>query len=193
LFMGEEYGEQRPFPFFCSFDDPGIIEAVRRGRRQEFAELEFQWGAEIPDPQDAKTFAAAKLEWAWPEGSAHAQRRHLYQDLLAARRRWPGLRDRRHTSARLLNASGVEDCDDSDALLVLQRGGDEGVLAVANLAMQALSLAALQLDGREVLLSTEDARYGGDRLHDHSCEQIFPYELLVFGGGESDRPVMQGR
>ena len=32
LFMGEEYGETRPFPFFCSFSDPGLVEAVRRGR-----------------------------------------------------------------------------------------------------------------------------------------------------------------
>ena len=103
LFMGEEYGEQRPFPFFCSFGDPAIIEAVRRGRREEFAALAFQWGAEIPDPQAAETFAAAKLAWAWPEGSPHAQLRQLYQDLLAARRQWPALRDRRHTSARLLS------------------------------------------------------------------------------------------
>ena len=38
LFMGEEYGEQRPFPFFCSFGDPAIIEAVRRAGA-EFAGL----------------------------------------------------------------------------------------------------------------------------------------------------------
>ena len=100
--MGEEYGEERPFPFFCSFEDPAIIEAVRRGRRREFADLEFQWQAEIPDPQDPRTFAAAKLAWAWPEGSPQAQLRQLYQDLLRARRRWPAIRDRRHTAARLL-------------------------------------------------------------------------------------------
>ena len=160
LFMGEEYGEQRPFPFFSSFGDPGLIEAVRRGRREEFAALAFQSGAEIPDPQDPETFAAAKLAWAWPEGSAHAQLRQLYQDLLAARRRWPGLRDRRHTRARLLDDPGSK----GPALLVLQRGGDDGLMAVANLTMRSVSTAALELDGREVLLSTEDACYGGGRV-----------------------------
>jgi len=45
--------------------------------------LGFPLAAEIPDPQDPKTFAAAKLGWAWPEGSAAAQRRQLYQELLA--------------------------------------------------------------------------------------------------------------
>ena len=36
--MGEEYGEENPFPFFCSFQDPALIEAVREGRKQEFAD-----------------------------------------------------------------------------------------------------------------------------------------------------------
>jgi maltooligosyltrehalose trehalohydrolase len=69
LFMGEEYGERNPFPFFCSFGDPQLIEAVRRGRREEFAALDFQWGDQIPDPQDARTFESAKLVWHWPEGT----------------------------------------------------------------------------------------------------------------------------
>jgi maltooligosyltrehalose trehalohydrolase len=163
LFMGEEYGEKRPFPFFCSFEDPVLVEAVRRGRREEFAALAFQWGRDLPDPQDPATFAAARLAWAWPEGSAHGQLRQLYQDLLAARRRWPGLRDRRHAAARLLSASGSEDREGPPALLVLQRGGDDGLLAVANLTAETVSIAAMELSGRKVLLSTEDARYGGGR------------------------------
>ena len=64
LFMGEEYGETRPFPFFCSFLDPGLVEAVRRGRREEFAALAFHWEDAMADPQDPATFDAAKLELA---------------------------------------------------------------------------------------------------------------------------------
>jgi maltooligosyltrehalose trehalohydrolase len=59
LFMGEEYGETAPFPFFISHSDPGLIEAVRKGRREEFAS--FQWQAEPPDPQAEGTFTSAKL------------------------------------------------------------------------------------------------------------------------------------
>ena len=132
LFMGEEYGEARPFPFFCSFADPVIIEAVERGRRREFADLAFQWRAEIPDPQDARTFAAAKLAWVWPEGSPQARLRQLYQDLLLARRHWPALRDHWHTKARLLRAP-AQDVANEPSLLVLDRGGESGILAVANL------------------------------------------------------------
>ena len=34
LFMGEEYGEEHPFQFFCSFDGEELIEAVRQGRKE---------------------------------------------------------------------------------------------------------------------------------------------------------------
>ncbi len=86
LFMGEEYGEERPFPFFCSFGDAELIQAVREGRREEFAALEFEWGEEILDPQDPATFAAARLSWEWSGDSPAAEMRRLYTDLLRARR-----------------------------------------------------------------------------------------------------------
>jgi maltooligosyltrehalose trehalohydrolase len=129
LFMGEEYGETRPFPFFCSFSDSPLIEAIREGRRAEFAALAFKWGDELPDAQATDTFLSAKLQWAWPEGSEAAFRRRLYQDLLLARRRWPALRDRQHTHARLLypivsgefNAIGG---DQEPTVLVVERGAD---------------------------------------------------------------------
>ncbi len=44
LFMGEEYGEERPFPFFCSFGDAALAAAVWQGRRKEFASLRFYLG-----------------------------------------------------------------------------------------------------------------------------------------------------
>ena len=62
LFMGEEYGEKRPFQYFTSHGDAALIEAVRRGRRAEFAQ--FGWGDEVADPQDEATFAASVLDHA---------------------------------------------------------------------------------------------------------------------------------
>ena len=100
LFMGEEYGEENPFPFFCSFDDPELVEAVREGRKKEFDA--FAWQGEVPDPQGEETFASARLSWSWPEGTHRAGLRRLYRDLLSARREWPALRDFERRSARLL-------------------------------------------------------------------------------------------
>ena len=63
LFMGEEYGETNPFPFFCSFGDAPLVQAVREGRQREFAD--FAWQGTVPDPHDPATFAAARLSWSW--------------------------------------------------------------------------------------------------------------------------------
>jgi maltooligosyltrehalose trehalohydrolase len=59
LFMGEEYAEPAPFPYFISHSDPELIEAVRRGRRGEFAA--FLWKGDPPDPQEEAVFLSAKL------------------------------------------------------------------------------------------------------------------------------------
>jgi maltooligosyltrehalose trehalohydrolase len=60
LFMGEEYAARNPFPYFVSHADPGLTEAVRKGRREEFASFGFA-AAEIPDPQAEETFKSAIL------------------------------------------------------------------------------------------------------------------------------------
>lgn len=60
LFMGEEYGDTAPFQYFIEHSDPDLIEAVRQGRRREFAP--FGWKAEdIPDPQDRATFERSRV------------------------------------------------------------------------------------------------------------------------------------
>jgi maltooligosyltrehalose trehalohydrolase len=59
LFMGEEYAEEAPFQYFVSHSDQALIEAVRKGRSEEFAT--FQWSGEIPDPQDEVTFLRSKI------------------------------------------------------------------------------------------------------------------------------------
>ncbi len=184
VFMGEEYGETRPFPFFCSFGDPDLVEAVRRGRREEFAELEFEWGMEVPDPQDPATFAAAKLQWAWPEGSEQAKLRRLYGDLLAARRRWPALVDRQHTVARLAGGNEAAGTAKDPPLLIVRRGKEEELIACANLTSQAEESPVLDLGDRRLLFSTEDARYGGSRGREEPPRRLHPYELVVFGKAE---------
>ncbi len=80
LFMGEEYGEDAPFQFFCDHIDKRIATATREGRRQEFASF-AAFGEEVPDPQALETFEASKLTRRGDDALAR-----LYADLLAARR-----------------------------------------------------------------------------------------------------------
>ncbi|MER3422842.1 MAG: malto-oligosyltrehalose trehalohydrolase, partial [Nitrospiraceae bacterium] len=58
LFMGEEYGETAPFQYFIDHGDQSLVEAVRKGRREEFAA--FGW-ADVPDPQAPATFERSRI------------------------------------------------------------------------------------------------------------------------------------
>jgi maltooligosyltrehalose trehalohydrolase len=85
LFMGEEWGAEEPFLFFCDFEGD-LASAVRDGRRQEFARFpEFadpKSAAKIPDPLAEETFLASKLDWS----RVDAERLAFYRAALAARR-----------------------------------------------------------------------------------------------------------
>ena len=108
LFMGEEYGEKAPFQYFTSHSDPDLIEAVRKGRREEFDD--FAWQGEAPDPHDEDTFQRSKLQW-----TTSGALRDLYGELLRLRRETPSL--------RTLDLSVVRtQVDEAHRTLVVERG-----------------------------------------------------------------------
>ncbi|HKB80408.1 MAG TPA: malto-oligosyltrehalose trehalohydrolase [Thermoanaerobaculia bacterium] len=117
FFMGEEYGETAPFQYFTSHSDAELIEAVRRGRREEFRE--FEWTGEFPDPHAEATFVRSRLTWNEERG-----RREFYRTLLRLRREHPALRS--HDMAALETHA-----DDARRLLLVRRwsGGDQVLLA----------------------------------------------------------------
>lgn len=89
LFMGEEFGAETPFLFFCDFHGDLAV-AVTNGRRQEFARFaRFNSpGAieSIPDPNAETTFAKSKLDWNSLQIKTHAEWLRLYRELLTIRR-----------------------------------------------------------------------------------------------------------
>jgi maltooligosyltrehalose trehalohydrolase len=92
LFMGEEWAAGTPWQFFTDHTDPELAEAVRQGRRREFAE--HGWAAEdVPDPQDAATRDRSCLDWAEREGEPHARVLAWYRRLITLRREQPDLTD----------------------------------------------------------------------------------------------------
>jgi maltooligosyltrehalose trehalohydrolase len=86
LFMGEEYGERSPFQYFVSHGDEDLIEAVRRGRKAEFAH--FGWQDEVPDPQDETTFANSKLHLQLRDKEPHRTLLLFYRELIRLRRKY---------------------------------------------------------------------------------------------------------
>ncbi len=113
LFMGEEWHSERPFLFFCDFG-ADLADAVRRGRRQEFARFaafqDPQVRERIPDPQAEATFLASKLDWEQLDDPTHAAVLRWYRALLAVRRRHiaPLLPELRHAGEfRVISAAAV--------------------------------------------------------------------------------------
>ena len=140
LFMGEEWGASTPWQYFTDHTDAALGEAVRQGRRTEFASHGWDRDA-VPDPQDAATFAASRLDWSEVEDGEHGRLLRWYRDLIRLRRERPDLRDP--------HLDRVRTHHDRDRSLLVVRRGDHQVLV--NLSEKT---CPVEVDG-EVLLSWE--------------------------------------
>src|SRR5579883_3176855 len=89
LFMGDEYGETAPFQYFVSHSDPDLVEAVRKGRKEEFSS--FQWKGEPPDPQDEQTFQRSTLNHALKSQDPHRTLLEFHKTLISLRKSLPSL------------------------------------------------------------------------------------------------------
>jgi len=140
LFMGEEWGSATPFPFFCDFRG-GLAEAVRQGRRREYAWAYEKYGNEVPDPLDGATFQSAKLDWDASQSGKGQQRLALVRELLAARHR--------EIAPRLANASfGEAQADNNGLLTASWRMGDGSQLKLlANLSAKEIAHDAQDATG----------------------------------------------
>ena len=143
LWMGEEWGATTPWQFFTSHPEPDLADAVRTGRREEFASHGWTDADEVPDPQDPATYERSNLNWDEVGSDKHAELLDWYRRLIQLRRARPELTDPW--------LPGVQVAYDEDASwLVITRG----TLRIAvNLADRRQELP---LDGKpvSVLLSS---------------------------------------
>jgi maltooligosyltrehalose trehalohydrolase len=153
LFMGEEYGETAPFPYFVDHSDPDLIEAVRRGRAAEYADDPDADRA--PDPADPATFASAKLDWSTRRNDAHGVLLALCRELITLRTNEPALRRSSRAASRAHAEAGV--------VTVTRSHAGTTVVALFNLTA---SDARGHLEPRhcwsELLGATADAEPGGE-------------------------------
>jgi maltooligosyltrehalose trehalohydrolase len=114
LFQGEEWGASTPFLYFCDHRDATLAQAVREGRRREFAAF-VQKNGDFPDPQAPETFDRSKLAWEELLQPGHADLLDWHKRLIRLRRSQQSLSDGRMDglSAR---------CDEKDRWLALERG-----------------------------------------------------------------------
>jgi maltooligosyltrehalose trehalohydrolase len=164
LFMGQEWAASTPWLFFTDHN-PDLGEAVREGRREEFARFAaFRDPAareRIPDPQATKTFEASRLDWSERDRTPHREVLALYRRLLFLRRTEPALEGGDKSEL------AVEAWSD-DVILVRRRSGGHTLLAVIRLEHPGpVDLAGHPLTqvGRtcawEVVLTTGAPEFGG--------------------------------
>lgn len=154
LFMGQEYGEPAPFQYFVSFEDPELIEAVRKGRANEFSE--FSWQGEVPDPDSPETFMRSKLEWRLRNEGRHRTTLELTAELLRLRREHPALRSPSRRTQTVTE-------DETKKVIAIHRFHEHShMLQLLNFADTPVSLTPPYFEGTWIrILCSAEERWGG--------------------------------
>ncbi|HTS32948.1 MAG TPA: malto-oligosyltrehalose trehalohydrolase [Thermoplasmata archaeon] len=136
LFMGEEYGETRPFYFFT--DPPrAFARRVAAGRLQGLQDHGFP--DPPPDPSDPATFDRSHLDWerpTTPEGRAHLG---FVRELLRLRRELPALAPGGSVRAWA--------CEEERQIVVRRERRGASALLLANLSPTARPLSCPESPG----------------------------------------------
>jgi len=154
LFMGEEFGAQTPFLFFCDFEKD-LAAAVTAGRRNEFARFtrfnnpDSRKG--IPDPSDPKTFESSRLDWDVVGKAPNREWLRFYRELLTLRSQ--------HIVPRLLSGCGIKAsytaCGNCGLTAHWEFPGDRRLTLLANLGGETLSGVTLPPDSETIYASEE--------------------------------------
>ena len=153
VFMGEEWGARTPWQFFAHFPDHDLNDAVRTGRREEFAEHGWTDDEQVPDPTDEQTFRDSTLDWTEAGQEPHTTLLATYRELIALRKARPELSD------PWLDEVEVE-VDEEARTLVLHRGA---LRLVVNLGGETVTFS-LGLPIARVLLASEPVEADDDAL-----------------------------
>ncbi|MER2997508.1 malto-oligosyltrehalose trehalohydrolase [Pontibacter populi] len=148
LFMGEEYGEENPFQFFVSHTDKDLVEAVRKGRKEEFKA--FAWQGEAPDPQSEETFNNSKLQHNYSNNKKKNQLREFYKSLIQLRK----------SIVQKLSKENLEAILNDDETVLRFTHTSAGLDCIINFSKEPQTIAP-ELKGWEVVLDSADEKWGG--------------------------------
>ena len=169
LFMGEEYGEKAPFQYFTDHEDPALVEAVRKGRRAEFAS--FAWDSDVPDPQNPGTFEHSRVYPGNQTLVEHNQILRWYHRLIHLRKSIPAL-----GSAQYGQHEHRVWAEESKQLLLLHRTlhRQSAALIILSFNREPIS-ACLQkpIGAWELMVDSQDVEFGGSGLNG------FPATLVI--------------
>jgi maltooligosyltrehalose trehalohydrolase len=191
LFMGQEWAASSPFLFFADHE-PDLARQVREGRRKFLSQFPSLATAGVltlmPEPDDPATFEASRLDHDERHEPAHAAWLALHRDLLRLRREVPVF-----ASPQRGDVDGAVLGDASFVLRFFSADGGRGASAEERLLIVNLGpsqelepapepLLAPPVGSRwQLVLSTEDPRYGGSGTPEPETDDgwILPAEAAV--------------
>jgi len=144
LFMGEEYGESAPFPYFVSHSDTELVAAVRQGRQKEFAAFGEQ--GLPPDPQAESAFLSAKLDPEQRHRGEHRAIFHFYRELIRLRKECPPLASLSREEMEIIAN------EDTQLLAIVRNLNNEQVICLFNFSGQKRAIQLPMLNGTFRLL-----------------------------------------
>ena len=159
LFMGEEFGETRPFQYFISHTDKDLVKAVQEGRKKEF-EYFFHEAVGFPDPQSEETFENSKLEWNFKKDPKKTALFELYKELL--RLKSTGVFD-------VYKTHDVQtEIDEENRLFkTLAEGEEHGLFGIFNFGSSSYSETISEEDDFEIVIASADEKWAGPERTDH--------------------------
>ncbi len=150
IFMGEEYGEKNPFLFFTDHSDAELIEAVRKGRKEEFAYFHLE--GDFADPQSPDTFNRSMLSWDYTSAESSALM-NFYQYLIAFRK------NREAMQAR--SRDNIKVSAPAEKVIVLERiSNKDHLVIVFNYAKDNVSLQNQWGNLKKIFDSASSEWYG---------------------------------
>jgi maltooligosyltrehalose trehalohydrolase len=183
LWMGEEYSEPHPFLYFVSHTDPELAEAVRKGRKAEFAAFHSQGDA--PDPMDEATFRESKLQWDLLNAEPHQTMFRWYQTLIRLRKEQPALRQ--------LNRQNLAvEADETNKTLLLHRWHEnQHLICLMNFSKGTQQIIApAHASSWRKLLDSADPEWKGpgaapETLAPNNTIALCPESFVLYVSGEN--------
>lgn len=178
LFMGEEYAETAPFPYFVSHGDADLVEGVRRGRKEEFAAFVHQ-GAP-PDPQAEETFLSAKLDPELRLAGTHREVFSFYRELIRLRKECAPFLQQDRNSLQVISRG------EEKVLVIIRKAAGEQVICLFNYSGQSHIIPASLVSGTlNVLLDSTGSLPPGSCItvcsaRPQTFPALAPFAVMVY-------------
>lgn len=177
LFMGEEYGEKNPFQYFISHTDKDLVEAVRKGRKEEFSY--FKWQGEVPDPQSEKTFKQCMLSWEVESSKEGKTLFAFYQALITFRKNRKAMRGKNRDTLGVVSAKGKVIC-------LERKFENDNIFIVLNFNNETVNFDLPLKQKLKTILNSASTHWGGpaataqDQANPGDLFKLYPQSVVIF-------------